>query len=41
MIKRPNWFTDRMRRKLYYLSFGLTAGAGAQLLSVGCVTSGQ
>jgi hypothetical protein len=41
MLKSLNRFTPQIRYKLYCLSFGLTAGIGVQILSQGCVTSGQ
>jgi hypothetical protein len=41
MTRKPGLPTKQLRHKLYYVSLGLTAGAGAQVLGQGCITSGQ
>jgi hypothetical protein len=41
MLKKAGRFTHQMRFKLYGLFFGLVIGSGAQILSQGCITTGQ
>jgi hypothetical protein len=42
MNKKPSRFSPQIRlNKLYYLTFGLAAGVGAQVIGSGCVTSSQ